>query len=64
MKDGELIADYTAAAELRMAIPEGTHTPDQQCLQQLWVAVAKDGSILKQWRDVPRVVVQKGKEHE
>jgi len=64
MTDKDLMSDYVASAELRIAVPAGTHTPDQQRLQQLWLGVAKDGTILRHWRDVPHIVVQQGKEHE
>jgi hypothetical protein len=64
MPHKEPVAPFVATLELRIAVPEGTHMPDQQKLQQMWVAVTAEGVILKEWRDVPRVLVQKGKEHE
>jgi hypothetical protein len=56
--------DYAPTLQLRIAVPEGTHMPDQQKLQQLWVAPTIGGGQLRQWREIPRVIVKRGKEHE
>lgn len=49
-----------ATCSFRIAVPKGTHTPDQQRLQQLWNGThLKNGQhvAVEEWRDVPKVLI-------
>lgn len=59
-----LTTDYAATPHLRWACPEGTHTPDATKLQQRFDAKTVGGGRSSVWRNVPTVVVKKGREHE
>lgn len=56
--DEALAGPMSATSELRWAVPEGTHLPDETKLQQLWTGVTNGGYKKQEWRDVPRVVVK------
>ncbi len=62
--DEALSGPMQATVELRWAVPELAHIPSDVKLQQCFKGVTYGGWRRLEWRDVPRVVVKKGKEHE
>jgi hypothetical protein len=49
----EPVTEYTATTQIRIAVPKNGEEIDQSCFEQLWVATARDGSTLTDWRHVP-----------
>lgn len=49
--------DFIPTMDFRIAVPSGTHMPDQQKLQQKWLAPTIGGGHIESWRDIKKVVV-------
>lgn len=49
----EPVTAYTLTNQIRIALPKAGEEADQSCFEQLWVATARDGSTLSDWRAVP-----------
>jgi hypothetical protein len=54
----EPVTAYTLTPQIRIALPKAGEEVNQSSFEQLWVATARDGSTLSDWRPVPTLEAQ------